>query len=701
MAVLLLIALATVLIVTTSSISQIERKAVSNSAKEELAKQNALFALGVAMAQLQSAAGPDQRVTATADILSGEGTLKQPYWTGVWKTGTNALDVGSLPQRTASLGGVNPSASQKAISASWLVSGSQNSTTINPIEWADTSSGLTNSVALALNYGAKSATIRVPLVIMTNTYSMGTTKTNLGGYAYWVSDEGVKAKVSQIDQTLGVDPSADPSASQVHFLSPQANSQCNGILGATNTTDLRGTNYFSKMLRVTTLQSMAFVSSSLNATLMTGTNASKLMADATTYSIGVLSDVRRGGLKKDLTAAFESTTNFNTLSSTYGNRKDQVYTSDSDAGLTTPTIDTGTGANPSMDGLLWRSLFFYYNAYKATMPASDTVSGSPTPTTPTSSGNVAILPQVQTPRIYMLNKAGGESLSGFVPVPIAYRIDIGISSYQDPSPPGNWKIRLHYFPQLVLWNPYAASLQIPNYQFQRGVGAFSTGSTFNAVKVITTSGGITKTNTLNTPPSTFGTYLNQLPSGNRFLLLTKRGDCDVLEPGETRVFALDTNQSSSSIADAGSFTNTPLVCNSNTSSDYSKYTDLCDTQTNDKTATINVSLSDIRLRCQNMDTYIIPSQLKWPYNNGSSIPVTRYQGGGGWDIPADSSTWDSGLTLDQLKWDSSDASNTGIRRLIGFYIRQKGLVPSSVIMRTAGLILKFRSSWEIPQCYRP
>ena len=58
-AVLLLIALATVLIVTTSSVSQIERKAVSNSAKEEIARQNALFALGVAMAQLQSAAGPD------------------------------------------------------------------------------------------------------------------------------------------------------------------------------------------------------------------------------------------------------------------------------------------------------------------------------------------------------------------------------------------------------------------------------------------------------------------------------------------------------------------------------------------------------------------------------------------------------------------------------------------------------------------
>ena len=87
-AILLLIALSLVIIVTTSSISQIERKAVVNSSKEELARENALFALGVAMSQLQKEAGPDQRVTATADLFNTNGTssVAQPYWTGVWKS---------------------------------------------------------------------------------------------------------------------------------------------------------------------------------------------------------------------------------------------------------------------------------------------------------------------------------------------------------------------------------------------------------------------------------------------------------------------------------------------------------------------------------------------------------------------------------------------------------------------------------------
>lgn len=66
MAILMLIALSLVLIVTTSGISQMERKAVANSTKDEVAKRNALFALEVALAQLQREAGTDQRVTATA-----------------------------------------------------------------------------------------------------------------------------------------------------------------------------------------------------------------------------------------------------------------------------------------------------------------------------------------------------------------------------------------------------------------------------------------------------------------------------------------------------------------------------------------------------------------------------------------------------------------------------------------------------------
>ena len=56
-AVSLLIALVTVLVTVICLLSQIERRAAANSVKTEQARENALFALNAALAQLQKEAG--------------------------------------------------------------------------------------------------------------------------------------------------------------------------------------------------------------------------------------------------------------------------------------------------------------------------------------------------------------------------------------------------------------------------------------------------------------------------------------------------------------------------------------------------------------------------------------------------------------------------------------------------------------------
>ena len=679
-AVLLLIALATVLIVTTSSISQIERKAVSNSAKEEIARQNALFALGVAMAQLQSAAGPDQRVTATADILSGGGAMNQPYWTGVWKTGTNALDVGSTPQRTTSLGALNPTAAQKSATATWLVSGSQNSEVVNPIEWLDTSTGLTNSVVLALNYGtnAEYQKVRVPLVIMTNTYSIGATKTNLGGYAYWVSDEGVKAKVTMNDPTM-IDLATDPSKNQFHFFTPQANLPTKGsaIFG---TTDLRlDTNNLPK---ITTLQSLANLIPSLSSS-----NSAQIAPDFTTYGFGVLADARRGGLRKDLTAAFESPSAFTTLSSTYGYRNNMLYRTADSAGLAVSPPATGaaptyyasvnqTGGNPPVDGVSWYSLYSHYNSYKATMPLPGGMTASGGAVAPTTSGNPSILPNVASESIFSVSESANVRTSLLVPNVISYRMDIALSSYRDDK--GNWMLRLSYYPQVVLHNPHSARLSLANYQFQRNVGAFDSMGTYNAstpsvtcIKITAKSGGTTTT----VPYF----MVNQAPAsgGGRFTLLTKSGDCNTLEPGETRVFALDADLGTANPQQAITFSS--LKCNANISADTSQYCDVLSGvdsagkstgtafSTTDPSTSITVALASPSLRMQSVDTFPVPRSLLWPASDGN-----RYMGRGGSDTKAAAGAI-SNIRIDQL---------TTPRRIIGFCIRQKGLRSSSAGVRS-------------------
>jgi hypothetical protein len=686
--VLLIVALATILVVVASMMSQIERKAASNSAKIEQARANALFALDVAVNQLQREAGPDQRITARAEILdatnapplSTSNSVKQPLWTGVWKTGPNGLDVVSsgTPQRTTSLGSLTPTTANKVAKAAWLVSG----TNLDPTSFNDANTTGTNATAavLAKNLGTNTTklNVTVPLVPMQS----GTNTS--GAYAYWVSDEGVKARVNLSDPTLGVSASNDPSRSQLHLISPQATAGHKGV-DAFNGTDVRGDTNLSKVSTVQSLSNLSGLSG------LGGTNAATILPDVTTVSRGVLADVRRGGLKKDLTAAFEDPSpssgngTFSTLMTNYGHGANMVYRSASSEGLTVPAVDTGV--TPPTDGLLWYNLFFHYNSYKGTMPSPAATSGSSV--APTGSGNPATLPQVQSPRAYDLNMGGGVSTKtgSLTPVPIAYRVDVALSSYNNGTVAApDWRLRLHYYPQLVLWNPYSVRLNYSNYQFQRNIGAFSGAGSYSAILPTLTCIQIVSTTGNNT---TTGPYfqVNQMPTtgiGNtagRLILQTKTGDCPTLEPGETRVFALDQDTLTSSPQLAITFSN--LVSNPSMSADFSQYCDVLTGvigngtstgppfSTSDPTTTIKVNLSAPSLRCQNTDTFILPASLKWPANDGTQ----RYTGSGGWNIPAAASpvgtpwTGNNTLQMQQL--------NGAPRRIIGFYVRQKGLMDSS------------------------
>ncbi len=638
--VLLIVALATVLVIVASMMAQVERRAASNSAKIEQAKGHALFALDLAVGRLQSEAGPDQRISARAEILDDTpGTtnvtgVNQPYWTGIWRTGTNQLDVGTNPQRAISLGSITPTQSQIGAKASWLVSG----TNANPLTFFGTTNGVArDAVVLAAGYGLTRTNVTVPLVPVVQGVS-----TN-GAYGYWVSDEGVKAKVTQTTPTLGV--STMPE-NQMHFLAPQANHAGKGILGTSNAGDIRALTPSAGLEKVTSLASLQNVAG-VAANTLSGTNAAAFAADATTHGAGVLADVRQGGLKKDLTAAFENGTAFNSLTAAYGYGANMVYRSATSAGITVPTVDTG--ASPAADGLHWFSLYGFYNSYKAQMPLPPGLALNGSPVTPTSVGNPATLPGSSSPRGYVLNIAGADrsKLGNMMPVPVAYRVDIALSSYQVA---GTWKLRLHYYPQLVVWNPYSVRLNYSTFQFQRNVGAFATAGSPASITV--TVGGTALAPVI----------LNQASAG-RLVLKTKSGDCATLEPGETRVFALDAD--SSKPDPAGGINFTDLVSNPSMSADFSQYCDLPGyVGTADGTTSVAVVLSERRLRCQNVDTFLNPTGLKWPWSDGT----VRVNASGGWDIAAATTNWSS-LQIQQM--------DIAPRRIIGFYVRLKGLLGSS------------------------
>ena len=663
-AVLLLIALATVLIVTTSGISQIERKAVSNSAKEEIARQNALFALNVALAQLQASAGPDQRVTAMADILSptNGSSVANPYWTGVWMTGTNGLDIvnSGTPQRQLSLGSTTPTTNQIAANAvAWLVSGATNyavaspsATTVNPLTWM---TNATNSVVLAQNYGTNATNVSVPLVKLTNSYTVGSvTHTNLGAYAYWVSDEGVKAKVSLLDPTYG---SSVQSSNQIHYWVPQANAVFKGLLGSSNTIDLRSNSVSTNFLKITTLQSLQNLPG-ISSGSLAGTNASQFAADATTYSMGVLADVCHGGLKKDLTAAFENTNTFTTnLMTNYGEGYTMLYRASVD-GIPTNLPYTPSYINP--DGYLWYNLYVFYNLYKGTVTAPLALAGSPKSIPPNGVGNANnTLPYTFSTQYYAFKPSSTAPTTlnsgGIYPGMIAFRVNVALDSTNVGTVAApQYALRIRYYPQLVLYNPYSVNLSLQNYQFQKSFNAWADPAHPSTITIkVGTNTAVT-------------TQFN--PSG-RITLQTQAGDCDSLAPGETRVFGLDANVSCPDMSSATTFTNPNLRSDVNISFDNSYYT------TNIPNVPLSTNGSDM------VTVTIYNPGVAWNSGINSILPRTAVfpsapSSGGGFTSYINAMNLGYGLTPATGTFNFQISALATPYTLTGFYWRAKGLTIS-------------------------
>ena len=540
---ILLMSFLVLLIVSMASLTRVETQIAFNSQQQNAAQDNALTALKIALGQLQAAAGPDQRVTARAEILDSastnlrkvSGSLEQPLWTGVWKSGSASLDIANTgdPQRKTSLGSTTPTAAQKAASATWLVSNPTPATPVDPRTFVGTSA---NSVDLATKVGPnQDITVTVPLVPFTATPAGFSSPQPIGQYAYWVSDEGVKAKVNIKDPTAqktysgaaNLDPVTHLPTNLLHFAAPQSIA-AHKILPDTLATDFRAAPLLDRVLVPQQLQF-------LPAAAPTGFVVNKYMADITTYSFGVLADARNGGLKKDLTATFEdsgntSGKNYNKLNS---DGLQYVYSTATDSvPLITPSY-----------GLRWLNLFTHYNLYKATFPAINMGGLATNPSVsfasfvPAGVGNpdASGRPYALAPRAYTWKDSDSKVLTfgSLAPVCLGLRWDVSVNS--EPAA-GGYTLVLNYYPQLILYNPYAVAIKVDpraagttalnNLRYSRTLLA---ARTFYLETTVTPPSG--------TPKSYF-TLLNHATTLQRLALVAGFDDMQTFQPGEIRVFGL-------------------------------------------------------------------------------------------------------------------------------------------------------------------
>lgn len=245
-----LLILLAVLAVGMLSLSAVSLRSSGHGSALTSARANARMALMIAIGELQKQAGPDQRVTAASSLTNA---TENPNWTGVWR------------------------ADQPASAPAWLVSG------LNPDPSLPLPAAFSVSLLPADPADPGSKELRATLV--------STSGNTPGGYAWWVGDEGVKARIDL----------AKPKAAATDHIARLSRSQSPLEPGLTQLgTDFvnLGPDAVIDKTSLITMETLGIASSKAMPR--------KFFHDLTTGGIGLPVNVAQGRLKTDLSLIFDS-----------------------------------------------------------------------------------------------------------------------------------------------------------------------------------------------------------------------------------------------------------------------------------------------------------------------------------------------------------------------------------------------------------
>lgn len=418
-----LLAFLVLLLVSLASLTRVETQVAGNSQQLAQARQNALMALNLALGQLQKHAGPDQRVTARADVqplatsavpspypttdpASGENlgeatatllpkidtywrATRNRQWTGVWKNGNGSAYDKETPA----------SFNRIPILQSWLISGNESAadtykptTAISGLTIASTArdkildaTGKPYRLLVKASAGVATAadldrTVTAPEIEIKSdqTPGNGGVDTPVGHYAWWVGDEGVKARANLID------PYAAAGTATANLTRRQS-AQRPAIEAMT----VSGTDGLAPLAPPVALAALADFQTSLgkvfspvqlglvNATATLPAELKTRFHDLSVSSRGVLADTKNGGLKTDLSYLLgqASLADFRTtLRAAYGtntvaptaNAYTPILTSATTPYATIPANASATFPYNAGVGILgntatWEQLWSFYN----------------------------------------------------------------------------------------------------------------------------------------------------------------------------------------------------------------------------------------------------------------------------------------------------------------------------------------------------
>ncbi len=584
-----LVAFLVLILVTLASLTRVETSVATNSQTQAQARQNALMALNLAIGELQKYTGPDQRVTATADLqplaagattdpasgvsLAGTSTIlnsidtfwrdsRNRRWTGAWRASDPNLSSFNADTPSASI--LPPT------QLNWLVSGNESTAnTFTPNTKVD---GLTLAAVTAAGAGTTplydAANKPYQLLVGANTVNI-TAATDLdravvaprvdiqsqsvqgltgnqtvGHYAWWVGDEGVKARANLTD-AYATDTSA--KADRTHLQSPQrAVLEAMTVTGAgSGTDDQKGLAPFASTL-ANNPDLKKIISASQLSTLQSSTiyqsQIKKRWHELTNSSRGVLSDTRHGGLKHDLSYLLSRPT-LSSLHTALGNTLpgfapntaatdyNRILSTTATPFATQPPsmIASGGAFNgnnvyQTMDmftySATWEQLWSYYNMGNSVTPASGTPAG------------VFTTADEVRPRVQSGTQEGIYPL--LVQVKLFYKLRIPGGTLDPDGVDRTNNIWMDIIPVVVLANPYNVKLEAQNYILR------SVGGTSSRVRLYYGLNPADPENLTLSPSSPSSNELSITNSGMGEMKLTIKAP--TMEPGRAYVFTLEQPQ---------------------------------------------------------------------------------------------------------------------------------------------------------------
>jgi len=306
---LAMMAMLLLVVITLVSFLKVESRLAVHAATRAQSRLQAMVSLRLALAHLQQEAGPDRRTTARADICANTmqpgwdwTTIKNPLWTGVWRTDKPAQPpawlVSGRHDRQAGVQSVSLSGSAAYDANAWVPwETAYTPATINLVTLVGDASASPAELPSATSLGKPDGRVTLPRLVLPDNGVAGS-------YAYWIGDEGVKARLNLTDPRLTPATGAATDQTKQEALRGTARTGLE-LLAGLETMPLGGIDS-----RVTSMQELPLLVLPGGAGLVE-TNppsvARHLHTETTFWSRGVNCDSRFGGLKIDLSLAFEQT----------------------------------------------------------------------------------------------------------------------------------------------------------------------------------------------------------------------------------------------------------------------------------------------------------------------------------------------------------------------------------------------------------